>query len=131
MSLSNTRKIVAAGLTAVTLAGAFVGSSAPAQAGYYGWGGRHHGGYYSHRYHRRHNGGAIAAGLIGGLALGAIAASAARPAYGYGYHARPVHYGYPAYRPVHYGGYGGCFVEKRKYVDEWGDVVVRRRKICE
>jgi hypothetical protein len=129
MSLSKTRKIVAAGLTAVTFAGAFVGSSAPAQAGYYGWGGRHHGGYYGHRYHRGHNGGAIAAGLIGGLALGALAASASRPAYGYGYDARPVGYAYPAYGPGYYGG--GCFIEKRKYVDEWGDLVIRRRKICQ
>jgi hypothetical protein len=65
-----TKKILAAGLAAVTLGGAVIGSSAPAEAGYYGYG---YGG--PRYYHRRNNGGALAAGLIGGLAVGAIAAS--------------------------------------------------------
>jgi hypothetical protein len=124
MSLSKTKKLVAAGLAAVTLGGAVVVSSAPAQAGYYGYG---YGG--PRYYHRRNNGGAIAAGLIGGLAVGALAASAARPAYGYGAYGRPVGYAYPAYGPGYVGG--DCFIQTRKYVDEWGDVVVRRRKVCD
>src|SRR5829696_8180807 len=61
--------------------------------GGYGWGWRRP--YYG--------GGALAAGLIGGLALGTLAASAGSyygygygyPAYGYGYY--PSSYSYPAY----------------------------------
>src|SRR5215203_6105125 len=70
----------------------------------YGWGWRRP--YYG--------GGALAAGLIGGLALGTLAASAGSY-YGYGY---PAYYGYgypyssygyyPSYYsyPAYYGGYG-------------------------
>jgi hypothetical protein len=48
----------------------------------YGYGGPYYGGdYYGYRHHHS-DGGAIAAGLIGGLALGAIAASASQPHYG-------------------------------------------------
>jgi hypothetical protein len=40
------------------------------------------------------HGGAVAAGVIGGLAAGAIIGSAfARPYYGYGYYGGPVYYG--------------------------------------
>src|SRR5262249_58486860 len=51
------------------------------------------------------HGGAVAAGVIGGLAVGAIigAAAASGPYYGYGpgyYYADPAYYGY---------GYGGCY----------------------
>jgi len=117
--LPKTKKILAAGLAAVTVAGTAIGSSAPAAAGYYGYG---YGG--PRYYHGRNNGGALAAGLIGGLAVGAIAASAGRPAYGYGY---PATYAYPAYGPD-YGG--GCYVQRRRFVNEWGDVVIRREKVC-
>lgn len=68
---------------------------------------------------RRH-GGAVAAGVIGGLAAGALIGAAASnvyaaPAYGYGYGPvgygyAPVTYGYGGYAPVEYGysddGYG-------------------------
>lgn len=40
---------------------------------------------------RRGRGGAIAAGVIGGLAAGAIIGSAMRPAYGYPAYAEPVY----------------------------------------
>ncbi|HEY8382341.1 MAG TPA: hypothetical protein VIL09_09340 [Microvirga sp.] len=92
--------------------------------GYYGG---HYGGYrpvgyyrgyapqaYGYPYYRRRsNGGAVAAGLIGGLALGAIAANAARPVY----YNRPV--------------YSDCFVERRRTVNRYGNVVVRRVRVCD
>ena len=52
------RKTICATLAAVTLGGSLVGAAAPAEA----------------------RGGAIAAGIVGGIALGAIAAEAYRPA---------------------------------------------------
>ncbi len=60
------------------------------------------------RWRHRH-GGAIAAGIIGGLALGAIAASAAQPTY--------------------YAG--GCYrVRKAVWSDFHGAYVVRRVTVC-
>lgn len=56
----NLRGAALAALSALTIAGASMMATAPAQA---------------HRWHH-HRGGAVAAGVIGGLALGAIAGSA-------------------------------------------------------
>lgn len=68
-------------------------------------------GYYGRRY--PYYGGAVAAGLIGGLALGALS----YPYYGYGY-------GYPY-------GYGEeCWV-RRRTIDQWGRVVVRLVQVCD
>ncbi len=75
-------------------------------------------------------GGAIAAGVIGGLALGAIAGSAAanNGYYNNGYppppaYAQPV-YGAPAY--------GGCYFARQPVYDEDGDLVGHRRvRVCE
>ncbi len=94
--------------------GVFRGTPGVYRGTYYrggGYGGRHWGGGYRHAYwggHRGYrrgiSGGAVAAGLFGGLALGAIAASSYPyydgyyPAYSYGY--APVSYGY---------GYGTCY----------------------
>ncbi|MDF2812315.1 MAG: hypothetical protein K0S56_3346 [Microvirga sp.] len=71
----------------------------------YGYYGTRWGSPYIYR-GSRWNGGAVAAGLVGGLVLGGLAAAAATPAYsypyGYGYG-----YGYPygyGYQPS-YGGY--------------------------
>jgi hypothetical protein len=73
--------------------------------GYYGGG---WGPYYGYGYRRGGYGGALAAGLIGGVLLGGIAAAAtapayAYPAYGYPYGGYPA-YAYPAYSYA-YGGY--------------------------
>jgi hypothetical protein len=58
------------------------------------------------------NGGAIAAGIIGGLAAGAlIGAAVSGPAYGYG----PGYYYGPA--PVYYGG---CYWTRQRVWDGWG-----------
>ena len=134
ISHSKMKKTIAAGIAALTLGGAAIASATPAEA-QWGGGWRHHGGWrhggfhhagwchggfhhgYRH-YHRPHfGGGAVAAGLVGGLALGALAAS---PAYGYGY----------GYAPVAYGYGGECFVERRRSIDPWGRVVVRKIRTC-
>ena len=75
---------------------------------YYGYGYGNPYGYYQ----PYDNGGAVVAGLIGGLALGAIA-SAPR-----------------AYRPVAYQPVGRCWYQPRRIVDRYGAVVVRQVRIC-
>ena len=65
--------------------------------------------FFYHR-HRRFPVGAFAAGLVGGAALGTLG------------------YGYPYYAPAAYGG--ECFVVRRKFVDWWGNLVIRRKLVC-
>jgi len=60
------RKTITAALAALTLGTAAIATASSASAGYY---------------RSRNYAGYAAAGIIGGLALGALAASAARPAY--------------------------------------------------
>ncbi len=70
--MTRTRKILTASLAALTLAGAVSATATPAAAWCNGW----------TCYSDGPRGGAIAAGVIGGLALGAIAAGAAsQPTY--------------------------------------------------
>jgi hypothetical protein len=134
------KTLMAAGLA---LVGSFAVQPAPAEAQPYwgphyrgGWGYRPYGyaprayfgpryyGYrsvyygprrygYPYRYYRRSNGGAFAAGLFGGLALGAIASAAANPYYAPAYYAPPR-----------------CFFERRRIVNPYGLVVVRRVRTC-
>lgn len=76
---------------------------------------------------RAHDGGAIAAGVVGGLALGAIAGSAAANSNGYnnGYYA-PA---YAAPRPYYRSS---CYVQRQPVYDEDGEVVGHRRvRVCE
>lgn len=102
---SRAKKAAIGGVAALTLVGSLAASSVPADAAWGRHGGRHHG----------HNGGAVAAGIIGGLALGALAGNAW---YGPGY------YGYaPAYGP-------GCYVRDRVFVNRWGHRVVRQVQVC-
>ncbi len=86
------KKSMTAGLVALTLATGVAATATPASAWYRGgWGGP------------------VAAGVIGGLAAGAIIGSAARP-YGYGYGYGPVYDGcYRVRRPVYdvYGNFAG------------------------
>ncbi len=120
------------GVTAdLTLGGAMIGSTTSAEASYRGgyYGGFHRAGYYPGFYGHRHyrpyggyyggGGGAVAAGLIGGLALGALAA---RPYYGPGYYA-PAYYARPVYG-------GGCYVRRSRFVNRFGEVVIRRDRVC-
>jgi hypothetical protein len=87
-------KAARAGLGALMLSTAGAAAT-PAEAWWYGpgwgWGGGWGWGW---------GGGAVAAGLVGGLALGAVASAAAAP-WGYPYYAYPT-YAYPAYS---YRGY--------------------------
>jgi hypothetical protein len=73
-------------------------------------------------------GGAVAAGVVGGLAAGAIIGGALAPRYGYGY----GYYGGPAYYggPVYYGGpaYYGRRCWTRRVVGPGGGV--RRVRVC-
>ncbi|MGU3539408.1 hypothetical protein [Methylobacterium sp. A54F] len=71
-------------------------------------------------------GGAAALGVLGGLAVGGAIASSQN---GY-YPGQPV---YRAPRPVYVEeDYGPvCHFERRRYVDAYGDVIVRRVRVCE
>jgi len=70
------------------------------------------------------HGGAIAAGIIGGLAAGAIIGSAFNgPYYAYG----PGPYSYSGYGG--YGGYGGCYWTRQRVWDGWG-WRFRRVRVC-
>lgn len=116
ISRSKMKKTIAAGLAAVTLAGTAIASATPASA-QWGWGPRY--GYgYGYRYRPYYGGGAVAAGLVGGLAVGALAA-------------RPYGYPYYGYAPAAYGyDYGECVIERRRTIDPWGRVIVRRVRTC-
>ncbi len=96
------KKIAIGAVAALALSSAF---ATPASAWCNGWG---CGG--------GNPGAAAAAGLVGGLALGAVAASAAQ---------QPrVYYAEPAY--------GGCWLERRAVYDEWGNYIGRRNiRVCE
>lgn len=89
--MTSSRKTVGAALAALTLGTTLIASAAPAEAGWYG--------------HRRHYGGAVAAGVLGALAVGAIAAG-------------------PAYA-------SSCYWTRRSFVDGYGDVYVRRVRVCD
>ncbi|HEY8066050.1 MAG TPA: hypothetical protein VIF40_15185 [Methylosinus sp.] len=122
-------KIAALAIAGV-VAATTIGAATPALAN--GWG--HHGGWghgggwgrpgwgYGGGYgwrggHRGYGWGApVAAGVLGALAVGAIAGAAAQPHYGYGG-------GY---------GYGGCYPANQPVVDGWGNVVAYRRvQVCD
>ncbi len=130
-----TKRVLTAWLAALTL-GSSVLATLPAQAGEstgrwrdgsyatpygivrpdYGYGYRPH----YRRHHRNNVGGAVAAGVIGGLALGALAA---RPAYSY-----PA---YPGYYGTSYYDAPSCYTVSRRFMDAWGRTIVRREEVCE
>ncbi|WP_133239256.1 hypothetical protein [Microvirga sp. KLBC 81] len=69
--------------------------------------------YYRDRYYD--GGGAVVAGLIGGLTLGTLAS--------------PYYYGYgPAYYPSYYAP--TCVIERRRVVNRYGRYVWRRVQVC-
>ncbi len=96
-------KTAAAGVAALTLAGAL--AITPAEAGW-----------------RGHRGGApVAAGIIGGLALGALAAGSANAYYAPRAYYAPA----PAY------AYGGCRIERQPAYNRWGHFAGWRRvRVC-
>jgi hypothetical protein len=101
-----------------------------------GWG--RHGGGWGGGYGRGGGywGGAAAAGVLGGLALGAVLSSQSYYGNGYGYgygYGYPAYsgygYGYPAYSGDYYGaGYGyaaprrRCYTAQQAVTDFWGNV---------
>jgi hypothetical protein len=68
------------------------------------------------------DGGAAAAGLIGGLAVGAIIGSQANR----GYYGGPGYY-QPEYQPV----YNNCRMERERFVDRYGRHHTRRFRVCD
>jgi hypothetical protein len=68
------------------------------------------------------HGGAVAAGVIGGLAVGAIVGSQVNrgPYGGPGYYE-------PGYQPV----YGACHVERQQVVDQYGNYRMQRVRVCD
>jgi hypothetical protein len=107
------RKVLTAGLAALTLGGAVAATAVPADAAPYGW----HGGYHGGGWHGGGAGWAVGAGLLG---LAAGVAIADHPHYGYGY--GPGYYGGP-----YYGGpyYGTCVAPRRVWDPYYGGYVVR------
>jgi len=71
----------------------------------------------------RDNGGAIAAGVVGGLAVGAIIGSQANR----GYYNGPGYYGDQPYQPV----YSNCRTEREQVVDQYGRYHTRRVRVCD
>ena len=69
-----------------------------------------------------HDGGAVAAGVIGGLAVGAIIGSQVNRGgyYGPGYYES-------GYQPV----YSNCRIERERYVDDYGRYHSRRIRVCD
>lgn len=73
------------------------------------------------------DGAVIAAGILGGLALGGLAAAAATPpapAYPYPY---PVY----GYQPIYGAAPLHCWHERRRAFDEDGSVFYRRVRVCD
>ena len=138
------KKALVGGFAAAALVGGVAVSSTSAQAQVYygsGWGygsGLTVGvgsGYYpsSYRYRdgryyrRQDNTGAAIAGLVGGLAVGALAAQAYQP-----YYAQPYSY-YPS--TTYYGGYGGgyaqnCWIERKRLKTNSGKPLYQDRTVC-
>jgi hypothetical protein len=71
------------------------------------------------------DGGAIAAGVIGGLAVGAIVGSQANR----NYYSGPSYVDQPAY--VADPGYRRCHMERQEFEDSYGNLRVRRIRVCD
>lgn len=111
------KKIGVAALAALSIAGASIATSSSAEARWHG-GGWHGGGWHGGGWHGGWRGGGWHGGwgpaFVGGLALGAFAASA------------PYYYGYPAY-----DYYGGCYLRRRVVgFTVHGNPIVRRVRVC-
>jgi hypothetical protein len=106
------KKALVGALAVATVAGTMAISATPAAAWHRGYAHGYYAAPYAYR-HRHHSGrnAAIAAGVVGGLALGALAAGAARPAYAV-----------PAEE---------CYLVRRRFVDPWGRVFYRSETVCD
>jgi hypothetical protein len=102
--MSTIRKTISGTIAALALGATVLASATPASADWRG--------------HRRHGGGGgwgapVAAGIIGGLALGALAASSARA------QTRTYYAPAPAYVPSY--SYGGCYDMEKPVYNRWGE----------
>ena len=70
--------------------------------------------------------GAVAAGVIGGLAVGAIVGSQIDHDRGYGDNRR----GYRNHHRRHYRRYSDCRIERREVIDRYGNEHYRRVRVC-
>jgi hypothetical protein len=70
----------------------------------------------------RNNGGAVAAGVVGGLAVGAIVGSQANR----NYYSGPAYYE-SGYQPV----YQNCRTERQRFEDQYGRLRVQRVRVCD
>ena len=98
------RKALTGSIAALALSATVLATATPASAD---WRGHRRGG----------NGGAIAAGIIGGLALGALAAGAARADTRTYYAPAPA----PVYVPSYSYSYGGCYEVEKPAYNRWGE----------
>lgn len=73
---------------------------------------------YPYYYRRGYDGGAVVAGLIGGLTLGTIAGAVTNPYY----------YGPGYYRPAYFAP--RCVIERRRVVNRYGRRVWQRIQVC-
>jgi hypothetical protein len=117
--MTKIRSLLTGTITALALGATVLVTATPASADWRG-----------HRRHGGHGGGkgaAIAAGIIGGLALGALAAGAARADTRRSYYA-PA----PAYAPVESYSYGGCYDMEKPAYNRWGQFLgYRLVTVCE
>ncbi|TGD95072.1 hypothetical protein [Methylobacterium nonmethylotrophicum] len=95
-------RIASACLAVATLASVTLAGAAPAEA-------------------RWRAGPAFALGAVGGLALGSVIAAGARPAYGYG----------PVYGDAPVDAGPDCYTVRRRMIDAFGDVYIRRVRVCD
>lgn len=96
------RKAMTGTITALALGATVLATATPASADWRG--------------HRRHGGGwgaPVAAGIIGGLALGALAAGSARA------QTRTYYVPAPVYVPSY--SYGGCYDIEKPMYNRWGE----------
>lgn len=124
------RKTLTAAVAALAVSSGALATIDSAEAGQrYG---RHH------SYHRGGSAGPVVAGVVGAIALGALAASASRRSYaydsGYGYAPVPVYRG--GYARSGYGysdDYGSqCFIQKQAVYDNWGNYAGKRKvRVCQ
>ena len=123
-----TRKIAIAALAAITIAGSSLTASTAADARPFGGGfrgggfrggGFHGGGFQGGGFRGGFRGGrfGIGAGVVTDLAIGGLG-------YGYGYPYYGGNYAYDDY------GYGGCYLQRRLFVDQFGRRFVRPVRVC-
>ena len=130
-------KFIAATAIVGVLAAVPLATATPAAANGWGYRGYHHGGGYGGwgqpgggyggggGHHHDHGGawaGVAAAGLLGALAVGAIANSARQPYYD--------SYQQPAYYP--HQTYRSCYPVNQPVTDDWGNVLYyQRTQVCD